>query len=276
MAEIGATLREARMRAGIDIAEVEARTKIRAKYLRALENEEWNLLPGPTFVKSFLKTYAEALGLDAKLLVEEYKFRHEPYEGGAAGAGPRRGGPRRPGSGGGGGGAFGPPKRAGALPLVPLVVVVGAIIYAVFALSQGERDATPPPTTTEQESAAEQLRREAREERAQRRERAERRERRRAAQIVKLRIAAGPTPVVACVVDATGRRVLDDREIQAGRSAGGLRSQRFLVAIRGAGATVTDAGRVRRLQAAADGVVAYRITKRQSARLEPSERPTCE
>lgn len=77
MKEIGATLREARMRARIDISEIEAETKIRAKYLRALENEEWDLLPGPTFVKTFLRTYAEALGLDAKLIVEEYKMRHE-------------------------------------------------------------------------------------------------------------------------------------------------------------------------------------------------------
>jgi cytoskeleton protein RodZ len=77
MPEIGAMLREARMRAHIDISEIESETKIRAKYLRALENEEWNLLPGPTFVKSFLRTYAEALGLDAKLIVEEFKLRHE-------------------------------------------------------------------------------------------------------------------------------------------------------------------------------------------------------
>src|SRR2546421_7064675 len=77
MPEIGATLREARMRARIDVSEIEAQTKIRAKYLRALENEEWGLLPGPTFVKSFLRTYADALGLDGKLLVEEYKLRHE-------------------------------------------------------------------------------------------------------------------------------------------------------------------------------------------------------
>jgi len=70
-------LREARMRARIDISEIEARTKIRAKYLRALENEEWDLLPGPTYVKSFLRTYAQALGLDSRLLVEEYKLRHE-------------------------------------------------------------------------------------------------------------------------------------------------------------------------------------------------------
>src|SRR5438270_18791 len=50
MADIGSTLREARMRARIDISEVEARTKIRAKYLRAIENEEWDLLPGPVYV----------------------------------------------------------------------------------------------------------------------------------------------------------------------------------------------------------------------------------
>ena len=62
------------MRAGIDISEVETATKIRARYLRAIENEEWGLLPGPTFVKSFLRTYAEYLGLDAKLLVDEYKL----------------------------------------------------------------------------------------------------------------------------------------------------------------------------------------------------------
>ena len=77
MPEIGATLREARQRRKIDLFEVESQTKIRAKYLRALEDEEWDLLPGPTYVKTFLRTYAEFLGLDAKLLVEEYKQRFE-------------------------------------------------------------------------------------------------------------------------------------------------------------------------------------------------------
>ncbi|HEY8867019.1 MAG TPA: helix-turn-helix domain-containing protein [Solirubrobacteraceae bacterium] len=77
MTEIGQTLQEARMRAKIDVSEVEASTKIRAKYLRAIENEEWELLPGPSFVKSFLRTYAEYLGIDGKLLVEEYKLRYE-------------------------------------------------------------------------------------------------------------------------------------------------------------------------------------------------------
>jgi cytoskeleton protein RodZ len=69
MPGIGETLREARMRQRLDIADVEDRTKIRAKYLRALENEEFGMLPGPTFVKTFLRTYAEMLGLDPHVLV---------------------------------------------------------------------------------------------------------------------------------------------------------------------------------------------------------------
>jgi cytoskeleton protein RodZ len=75
--EIGATLRETRMRARIDIGEVEMRTKIRAKYLRAIENEEWDLLPGKVYVKSFLVTYADYLGLDSRALLDEYKRRYE-------------------------------------------------------------------------------------------------------------------------------------------------------------------------------------------------------
>jgi cytoskeleton protein RodZ len=77
MPSIGDTLREARMRQRLDIADVEAKTKIRAKYLRALENEEFGMLPGPTFVKTFLRSYAEVLGLDPHLLVEDYRARYE-------------------------------------------------------------------------------------------------------------------------------------------------------------------------------------------------------
>src|SRR5215211_2245968 len=103
MPGIGETLRETRMRRRIDMTDVEAATKIRAKYLRALENEEWDLLPGPTFVKTFLRTYAEYLGLDARNLVEEYKQRYErPGTQDLKPLGPpvasrrRRRGPRRP------------------------------------------------------------------------------------------------------------------------------------------------------------------------------------
>src|SRR5579859_1162794 len=77
MAEIGARLREARMRAKIDINEVEAATKIRAKYLRAIENEEWELLPGEVYAKSFLRTYGDYLGLDTRQLIDDFKRRYE-------------------------------------------------------------------------------------------------------------------------------------------------------------------------------------------------------
>jgi cytoskeleton protein RodZ len=155
MPEIGATLREARMRARIDIAEIETATKIRAKYLRALENEEWDLLPGPTFVKTFLRTYAEALGLDAKLLVDEYKIRHErladselrpisPRSQAATGRGGRGGGRRSSGSlrmaGGGGRSPRGP------ITLVLVLLVIG--ILTVLGLTQDkDRDRVSTETT---------------------------------------------------------------------------------------------------------------------------------
>ncbi len=70
---IGEVLRRTRTRQGIDIRTVEAQTKVRIKYLRALENEEWDVLPGPAYAKGFLRTYAGFLGLDADALVDEYR-----------------------------------------------------------------------------------------------------------------------------------------------------------------------------------------------------------
>jgi cytoskeletal protein RodZ len=73
--EIGTSLREARLRQGVDLPRVEADTKIRAKYLRALEEEKFDVLPAETYVKGFLRTYAEYLGLDGQLYVDEFNSR---------------------------------------------------------------------------------------------------------------------------------------------------------------------------------------------------------
>ena len=70
---IGEVLKRSRNRLKLDIGKVERETKIRVKYLRALEDEEWGALPGPTYVKGFLRTYASYLGLDADALVDEYR-----------------------------------------------------------------------------------------------------------------------------------------------------------------------------------------------------------
>jgi hypothetical protein len=70
---IGEVLKRTRTRLKVDIGTAERETKIRTKYLRALENEEWDTLPGPTYVKGFLRTYASYLGLDSDALVDEYR-----------------------------------------------------------------------------------------------------------------------------------------------------------------------------------------------------------
>lgn len=77
MPEIADQLKAARESAGLDIATVEADTKIRGKYLRALENGEWDQLPEPTSAKAFLRTYSDYLGLDGRALVESFKVRYE-------------------------------------------------------------------------------------------------------------------------------------------------------------------------------------------------------
>jgi cytoskeleton protein RodZ len=76
MFEIGSSLREARLRQGLDFPELEQATKIRAKYLRALEDEQFDLLPAQTYVKGFLRGYAEYLGLDGQLYVDEFNSRY--------------------------------------------------------------------------------------------------------------------------------------------------------------------------------------------------------
>jgi cytoskeleton protein RodZ len=76
MFEIGNSLRDARLRKELDFPELEQGTKIRAKYLRALEDETFDQLPGPTYVKGFLRTYADYLGLDGQLYVDEYNVRY--------------------------------------------------------------------------------------------------------------------------------------------------------------------------------------------------------
>ncbi|MFL5821823.1 MAG: helix-turn-helix domain-containing protein [Solirubrobacteraceae bacterium] len=139
MADIGSTLREARMRSRIDITEVEKATKIRTKYLRALENEEWDLLPGPVYVKSFLRTYGDYLGLDSRMLTDEFKHRYErPADHDArpmsslARERDRRVQPRR--------------RLPPWVPIVAVIAVVVGILYAVGSATTN--NSNPPATQT--------------------------------------------------------------------------------------------------------------------------------
>jgi cytoskeleton protein RodZ len=73
--DIGNSLREARERQGLGYPEIELATKIRAKYIRALEEEDFTSIPGDAYIRGFLRTYAEYLGLDGDVYVDEYASR---------------------------------------------------------------------------------------------------------------------------------------------------------------------------------------------------------
>ena len=206
MPEIGQTLRETRMRNRIDITEVEAGTKIRAKYLRALENEEWDLLPGPTFVKTFLRSYADYLGLDSRQLVEEYKQRFErpstmeltPF---ARGPGPRR-----------------ERRRSRALlgPGLAVVLVLVLVLGALYALgswgddgSGGENTAETPTATPAKQKAN---------------------KRKKPAAPTRVTLQIVPTGIVnVCLVDAAGKTLINNQDLQAGHNSQRYRGKRFRV-----------------------------------------------
>jgi hypothetical protein len=73
--EIGNSLREARERQGRTFADLERKTQIRTRYLRAMEDEQFSLLPALAYTRGFLRVYAEELGLDGQLYIDEFNSR---------------------------------------------------------------------------------------------------------------------------------------------------------------------------------------------------------
>jgi cytoskeleton protein RodZ len=271
MPAIGATLREARMRARIDISEIESETKIRAKYLRALENEEWDLLPGPTYVKSFLRTYAEALGLDGKLLIEEYKLRHErlsdvemqPIRPPGAREPRRR---RRVGSG-----------RGWAVLAVVALLIVG--LYALGRLDVGDGDgdggsdaanttpATTTSTTPKRTSTAKRSSTSSSSSSSSKKKKSQPR-------LVRLRLV--PTgPVYVCLKRAGGGTVVNGRILQAGSRQPTYRSRRFRLLLGNSEVRLRVNGRTRSV-APTGGVLGYEVTPPGRVRPLPAAgRPSC-
>jgi hypothetical protein len=145
--EIGNSLREARLRQNLDFTTVEAATKIRSKYVQALEAERFDVLPAETYVKGFLRTYAEYLGLDGQLYVDEFNSRFasadEPL---APPSTPTR--PRHR-------------VRDSNFVVVALAAIVAVTILVVVAFGFGngspDSDATlPSPNTTTQQTVPSQ------------------------------------------------------------------------------------------------------------------------
>jgi hypothetical protein len=144
MFEIGGSLREARLKRGLTPADVQKAIRIRDRYLQALEEERWEVLPGDAYVKGFLRTYADYLGLDGNLYVDEYnnRFAHAEELPFVPERFARSG--RRLGSG-------------GLLRPVVAVAVVAAIVAAVAAWqlsgSSGKNTRGAPPVSTQTTTA---------------------------------------------------------------------------------------------------------------------------
>jgi cytoskeleton protein RodZ len=256
MPDIGSILRETRIREKIDITRVEDATKIRAKYLRALENEEWAVLPGPSYIKSFLRTYAEFLGLDAHMLVEEYRARFERPEQlelpAFAHNRPLRGRVRPP----------GPPSRAGAI--VALAVALLGVLF-VLGITNDEKK----PTADKSAAGSEKGRRH---------------EARQANPVTpaapaarrgKVSVAVVPErPVWVCLVDVRGRRLIGGRTLSAGKRAGPFSSTRFEITVGNGGGDFTVNGKLRPVPDRSRPL-GYAISPSGVRLLPESRQPTC-
>jgi cytoskeleton protein RodZ len=259
MPEIGDQLRETRMRNRIDITEVEAATKIRAKYLRALENEEWDLLPGPTFVKTFLRTYADYLGLDARQLTEEYRSRYERPSGQeltpfGTNLGSRRSRPRRP--------TFAPWMAV--LAGVALLVVALYLLGTWGGDDNGTGDevgATPTPDATVTPAAGQGGKKKKRKKAAAK------------PTVVKLQIV--PTgPVSVCLENAAGDPLIGNLTLDAGQDTETFRSRRFRMSFGTGEAELRVDGKA--YAVSDDAPVGYEVRAGgRPQRLAEAERPTC-
>ena len=266
MPEIGETLRDARMRARIDVSEIEAKTKIRAKYLRALENEEWGLLPGPTFVKSFLRTYAQALGLDGKALVEEYRLTYERPSDTALEpivSSPQHARSRSP----GGGRAPTGPSR-GYLVIVGVVgLVIVLLIVGLLAGGGGGGGSSHPANTTvtvthghtthahrdgTRSSAAASS----------------------GSEEVALSLRAS-APVYVCLIGDNGRKVIPGSELQSGTTTPTYHARHFEITLGNDSVTMFVDGHAKTVPPSSQAI-GYSITKASGRHTLPAgQLPTC-
>jgi cytoskeletal protein RodZ len=268
MPEIGATLNEARLRRKLDLMKVEADIKIRARYLRALEEEEFDLLPGPTYVKTFLRTYAEYLGLDAKLLVEEYKQRYErpaaqdltPF---STNLGSRR--ERRR--------ARGPLISPGVIAGICFVALIGLLAGIGLLWNDPEDDSAGrrPAQAQTRGSASES----ARERRAEARKRARTRRRKAAtARTVSLQILP-QAEVNVCLVSRKGTPLIRGQNLVAGRPSRRFTGRSFRVTF-GNGQVRMRIGKRSYSVPDTDAAIGYEIRPGRSPRRLPAARqPTC-
>jgi cytoskeleton protein RodZ len=251
---IGERLSQARSARGIDLEQVEERTKIRARYLRAMEEERWDLLPGAAYARAFLRTYGGFLGLDTEALVDDYRRLHEPQQPEADAevrqiALPERRGLRLPGR-----GPRAPERRWRTIAAIGVAATLAILL--VLGLTQGsDEDAQPVEVTepaTDSSSPAEEPVEPSR---------------------VSLELRATGT-VWVCVVDQRDRPLVEGVTFVAGEEEGPLEARALDITL-GNGQVVIDANGERVPVPPAAEPLGYRVTPEGARELPEAERPTC-
>jgi cytoskeletal protein RodZ len=262
---IGQKLRQARTERGVELSEVERATKIRAKFLEAMEGDRWEELPAPVYARGFLDIYARYLGLDHEALLEEYRRtvegerEEQPIPDSVIKPGRlRQNRPTRrlPSI---GSIKMGPAAKV--LAGVLVLVVVGLVIVGLVGGSDnsgngktgdgndsGTKAAGPPSTTTTTPSTTQAGR-------------------------VSVELSA-TAPVWVCLVDDSGTPVVDSETLSADEARGPFRSSRFEVTFGNGSVEMTVDGQAAPVPAVAEPI-GYRITPSGVRRLDPSSRPTC-
>jgi Helix-turn-helix domain len=247
---IGATLREARNRRKLDLAAVEAAIKIRVRYLQAMENEEWDALPGGAYTRGFIRTYASYLGLDGERLADDYR-RASGVPGGVRV--PKRVEPV-------------PTARRGRRPLVSSRLVIAAVCLVLVAVVIGIALAGgggPSPTSTAANGGKAVREKPAQAPAAP------------SKPGVAVRLAA-TAEVWVCLLDAKQEPLLDGQILEAGAEAGPFRSKGFEVALGNGSVAIFVDGKQAHVPASSSPV-GYRVNSGgKLVSLEEGERPSCE
>lgn len=247
---IGEQLRSARTSRGIDLEEVEAETKIRQRFLRAMEEDRWDVLPGPAFERSFLRTYAELLGLDAEALVDEHRRGEESQEPAPEAVKqitlPGRRAPRKL-----------RPGRSAAIAGIVVAVVLATLLVIGLVGEPGE-EAGEPGRAAGRATPKDSQREEAPREPPAR---------------ATLRLTTTAT-VWVCLVDGSGNALVEGVTLPAGEQQGPFRAGLLELSLGNGGVELEANGEPVPIPTAAEPV-GYRVTPERTEELAPTERPTC-
>lgn len=261
--EIGQALRKARLAKEIDLAEAQRVTKIRTTYLQALEEERWEVLPGPSYVRGFLRTYAKYLGLDASEIVSEYRGEHREEE--VPGPIPRDMLPHP--------GEVQPhPHRTGRILGVLAAAVVLVIAIVAITGGDGERSTAgpldpdaPEPNLSEATDSTEPTEETTDTEPAPSEEPI--------ADEVKVSLTA-TGPVWVCLTTGDGKARVDGETLAAEEQRGPFKAKAFAVTLGNGSVAMEIDGEPFEIPARAEPQ-GYRINAAGARELDAGEQPTC-